>query len=1164
MYSCPKCRHDIEFVESPICPHCKLIFYDDTHTTWIGSSLDCDILFDHEDIPPYAAAITYNERNNEFELVNLVGEGFAIYKNRKRVDTKTSISIDDKIKIENIVFDCNHPKINQIFLTKNKASISISYDNFEMFSVGSAPECDIILNDLPGEKVYGSIIKSQDSYFCYQPQIGSGASIFIDDYKLIQDELSLIDENDNIFIDDVKLPVYKIPGFINPESPFFNKQRFPLTFEYDGRLNKSITIGHSNCDIVLQSEKISYHHLTINQIDDDHFMIKDNDSFTGVYIGEKKIKEAVVGLGQVVIFGNHQLKIVKRGDYYIIWIDQLKGKIRIDALNVCRKVKRQSFLPGKKSQKILNDISISIGAGEFIGIMGPSGSGKTTFLKILAGVDNINHKDICGDLYYNFTKIEKDDNLFHNEVSYLPQDDILFPDLTVYQCLYYSAKLKMPHLRKVDINELVDKVIDNLNLDAAAEDDPTRSIKHRKIGSVNKPGAISGGQRKRINLAVELLSNPSILFLDEPSSGLSSIDSEYLMDLLVHINNMGNTIITTIHQPSKEVFRKFDKIIVLAPDGNLAYFGSPTQAQEFFEEKTGLKFDLKTNPANFILKALGTRIYTEWKQVYKDSDAYEYHIQRHVRRFQSKIEDKSQNKIRVTDVKYDNISQFWTLVARNFKLKLNNLGTLSLLLLQAPVIALLVGIIFSSPLFDGTSLEISDRPIDDSKRIRYYTQLSTFKENFSYLPPYKRFYVSFLNQTDDSLYLYSRVIDTSRRGGGWSFFKFGDYDFSMARIKNNNRHAESFPIEKGNYRFVISDDSITKPRTLLRLFNLKNRRDKERNSYYLDSSKMVTNWYELSIPEKKRLWRENILAERAKHFEDPEFNNYKVIDTNSIFAFANLMFDEYPILDNVKKYYYAKDNNKYGWYDINFEKDELFTSDKEYKSKSLTNLYLFFVVVISFIWIGLTNSVKDIVLERPVFIRERFTHLNLFTYVSSKFFTLFIVSLVQITMFLSILLAFIPNLPINTGHLFMIMLLTTLISVGIGLILSSFSNHIEFAISLLPIILIPQLLLAGVFKHIGAMSGFLKTLSAFMISRWSVESSVNAISRKIDFESPFLDVILPFRNIIYPCYTSTVENGKVVTHGYFPYPLELDYIVMGLFLGAVFWASIVILKMKDK
>jgi hypothetical protein len=117
---------------------------------------------------------------------------------------------------------------------------------------------------------------------------------------------------------------------------------------------------------------------------------------------------------------------------------------------------------------------------------------------------------------------------------------------------------------------------------------------------------------------------------------------------------------------------------------------------------------------------------------------------------------------------------------------------------------------------------------------------------------------------------------------------------------------------------------------------------------------------------------------------------------------------------------------------------------------------------------------------------------------------------------------------------------------------------------LLPIVLIPQLLLAGVFKHIGAMGGILKTLSAFMVSRWSMESSVNAISRNVDFESPFLDLILPFRNIIYPCYTPTIENGQTVTTGYFPFPLEMDYIILFFFLTGVFFASIIILKFKDK
>ncbi len=797
MFHCPKCKHEIDDVKSQICPHCRLLFFDDTVTTWIGSSLDCDILFELDTIPPYVAAITLNDEAREFELINLAGPEFPVFKNRKRIFDKEAVSIDDKIKIDNIIFDCNHPKISRIFLGDFKAHLVINYEAFDLLSVGNQPDADIILEELPVGKIYASIIKSKDNFFLYQPEIGEKAPIFIDNYRLESDELSLIDENDNIYIHDVKLPVYKIPGLLDKSSPFYTPTNYPIFYPCGKYIEKPVTIGQSNCDIILQSEKISHKHITLHQIDDENFFVEDNNSFTGAYLSEKKIRDAVIRFGDVITFGNHELKIIKEDETIIIRLDELKGKFRIDAQNISRATPGRIFQPKSRTAEIIRDISFSAGAGEFVGIMGPSGSGKTTLLKIISGVDRIDGKNYSGNLFYNLSRIDRNNHKFDNEVGYLPQDDILFPDLTVYQCLYYSAKLRMPNLAKEEIDKLIDNVLYNLNLEK--EDDKTgaSSIKNLKIGSINKPGAISGGQRKRINLAVELLSNPAVLFLDEPTSGLSSIDSEKLMDLLVHINNMGTTIVTTIHQPSKQVFEKFDKVMILTGAGTLAYFGSVSKSIEFFESHSKLKFEKYKNPANFVLEALETKPAEEWSKIFEESEDYLFYIKRHLdgENFRAKEADEI---VHTSAEKKAQLSQFKTLFFRNLKLKVNNLSTLMLLILQAPLIAALVGILFSSPLFDGPLLETKDEPIEDYKRIHYYTQLSNYKKKFDYLPPYKTFFISIYNSSGDSLYVYSQIIDSSRIGGGWSFLRSGPHMFSVAAIKNGNKVAEEFPYEKGN------------------------------------------------------------------------------------------------------------------------------------------------------------------------------------------------------------------------------------------------------------------------------------------------------------------------------------------------------------------------------
>jgi hypothetical protein len=164
-----------------------------------------------------------------------------------------------------------------------------------------------------------------------------------------------------------------------------------------------------------------------------------------------------------------------------------------------------------------------------------------------------------------------------------------------------------------------------------------------------------------------------------------------------------------------------------------------------------------------------------------------------------------------------------------------------------------------------------------------------------------------------------------------------------------------------------------------------------------------------------------------------------------------------------------------------------------------------------------------------------------------------------------VLSLFIPMPPIDLFYLCLILLLTSLIAGGIGLCISALAQNIEFAISFLPIILIPQIVFAGIFKHIGSMNHFIRTIADTTISRWSLESLVNSISKTVDFESPFNNFIVPYSNVIYPCYSSTFDqSGNVIQHGYFPYVLEIDMIILLAFFSMTFIFSLTILKMKAR
>ena len=217
----------------------------------------------------------------------------------------------------------------------------------------------------------------------------------------------------------------------------------------------------------------------------------------------------------------------------------------------------------------LRNINFTESQGSLVGIMGASGAGKTTLLNILAG----NYRPTDGSVRINGRDLHGQTHLLKGVIGLVPQDDLLIEELTVFQNLYYNASLCFRRTPKEDLRKLVDKTLENLGL---------RDIQDLKVGTpFNK--LISGGQRKRLNVALELLREPSILFVDEPTSGLSSRDSENVMDLLRELALKGKLVFVVIHQPSSEIYKMFDRIVFLDIGGYLIYHGNPVEAVMYFK-----------------------------------------------------------------------------------------------------------------------------------------------------------------------------------------------------------------------------------------------------------------------------------------------------------------------------------------------------------------------------------------------------------------------------------------------------------------------------------------------------------------------------------------------------------------------------------------------------
>ncbi len=213
-------------------------------------------------------------------------------------------------------------------------------------------------------------------------------------------------------------------------------------------------------------------------------------------------------------------------------------------------------------------------SGMLVGVMGGSGVGKSTLLHLLNG--NLNPRK--GRVLINGFDVHKEKNQLKGIIGFIPQDDLLIDELSVFQNLYFNGQLCFKNLDKAEIIQRVNKVLVDLDL---------YEIRNMKVGDpLNK--YISGGQRKRLNIALELIREPFVLFVDEPTSGLSSSDSDVVIDLLKQQSLLGKLVIINIHQPSSNIYKRFDKLLVLDKGGKVVFHGNPMDALVYFKSENQL------------------------------------------------------------------------------------------------------------------------------------------------------------------------------------------------------------------------------------------------------------------------------------------------------------------------------------------------------------------------------------------------------------------------------------------------------------------------------------------------------------------------------------------------------------------------------------------------
>ncbi|AUX41433.1 hypothetical protein SOCE26_028450 [Sorangium cellulosum] len=464
-------------------------------------------------------------------------------------------------------------------------------------------------------------------------------------------------------------------------------------------------------DIVLAHPQVSSHHALLHSLNG-QFYVEDRGSANGTYVRGNRIapgQKIAVQSGEKIYIGPMPLQIEMGGAGAVELVqeeyaaDRWAGRplYEIEAWSLVLQVPDRDNPQEQKT--LLDNVSFKALPGDMIALMGPSGAGKTTLLLTLngylpptSGVVRINGEDL-----YNIY------DTLRGSIGYVPQDDLVHPELTVFEAVRYSAKFRLPpDYTEAEIDARVEQTIKDLGLEG---------VKNLQIGKPENK-ILSGGQRKRVNIALELVTDPVILFLDEPTSGLAADDTTALISLLHDLTKAtGKTIIMTIHQPAKDEFEKFSHALILGYGGIPMFFG-PTRpdAYRFFgtwKERLGQPNDVDNPRDMFEMLALRERpifeqlrarnpnvsrgearklAAIEWrKEFFSDANPT------YRRMYSGRREiGTGQGQRGIPAGRATTKGQLRLLLSRYFKVKIRDVGGTAIMLLQAPIIGILLAIVF--------------------------------------------------------------------------------------------------------------------------------------------------------------------------------------------------------------------------------------------------------------------------------------------------------------------------------------------------------------------------------------------------------------------------------------------------------------------------------------
>lgn len=539
--------------------------------------------------------------------------------------------------------------------------------------IGTDTSCDIVLPF--GKKIFPKHASLEsDSGRTTLSRLFDHAHIMINDRQLQKSQI-LFDRDVIVFGDvifeyfDPRSKNSNEDGKVSKENAVNHISNIPVTKKMDKAIPEhiptgdSITIGRDPSNtIVLSHEMVSRFHAKIEYQNNDYHII-DLHSTNGTYLNGMVISDSVIKPDDIIQIGDFEFHF----DGRTLKIASHEGEAKLDAMNLKRTINNNTI--------ILNNISFSIYPRELVAIVGGSGAGKSTLMNALGGFSPADE----GTVFINGIDFYKYFDAFRSTLGYVPQDDIIHKELSVFKALYYAACLRMPEdTRSEERKARIEQVLMDLQLT------------HRKKTEIWQ---LSGGERKRVSIGVELLTRPRLFFLDEPTSGLDPGLESDMMNIFRLLANQGHTTVLITHATKN--LHLCDQVIFLARGGYLAYFGPPRDALQYFEAEdfTDIYIKLERDKRPDL-----------WARQFRNSVEYKKYVQSRL--------DETNPKSRIDEQKNDRqkkktgggrtsaLRQYLILTKRYIEIIGRDTKNLAILLLQAPLIGVLLSIVYGRDIFD--------------------------------------------------------------------------------------------------------------------------------------------------------------------------------------------------------------------------------------------------------------------------------------------------------------------------------------------------------------------------------------------------------------------------------------------------------------------------------